>query len=72
MTKTGLVLAVYLPAALLALCQGVLVATLPLYAATFDVSYSWVSIAVAAASIGTLLADLPPARSSAASDSAVR
>lgn len=59
MTKTGLVLAVYFPSALLALCQGVLVATLPLYAATFDVSYSWVSIAVAAASIGTLLADLP-------------
>jgi MFS family permease len=52
-------LAVYVPAALLAFGQGLLVATLPLYAATFDVSYGWISLAVAAAAIGTLATDVP-------------
>lgn len=59
MTRSGLLLAVYLPAALLAFGQGVLLTTLPLFATTFGVSYGWVSLAVAAMAIGTLLTDLP-------------
>ncbi len=55
----GLLLAVYAPAGLLAFGQGVLIATLPLYAATFGVSYTLVSLAVAAAALGTLATDVP-------------
>lgn len=36
-----------------------LVATLPLYAATFGISYTLVSLAVAAAALGTLATDVP-------------
>ncbi|MER3484614.1 MAG: MFS transporter [Chloroflexota bacterium] len=56
---TGLLLAVYAPAGLLAFGQGVLVATLPLYAGTFGVSYTLVSLAVGAAALGTLATDVP-------------
>ncbi len=56
---TGLLVAVYAPAALLAFGQGVLVATLPLYASTFGVSYTLVSLAVGAAALGTLVTDVP-------------
>jgi MFS family permease len=52
-------LAVYAPAALLAFGQGLLLTTLPLYAATFGVSYGLVSLAVAAAALGTLATDVP-------------
>jgi MFS family permease len=51
--------AVYLPTVLLAFSQGLLLATLPLYADGFGVSYQLVSLAVAAASLGTLATDLP-------------
>jgi len=54
-----MVLAVYLPTVLLAFGQGMLLATLPLYADGFDVSYTWVSIAVSAAALGTLVTDVP-------------
>ena len=42
-----MLLAVYAPAALLAFGQGLLLTTLPLYAATFDVSYGLISLVVA-------------------------
>src|SRR6476620_11657806 len=50
---------VYVPTALLALGQGLLLPTLPAYARSFNVSFGLASIAIAAAAIGTLLADLP-------------
>lgn len=57
--KRELILAVYTPTALLAFAQGLLLATLPLYAANFDVSYTVISLAVSAAAIGSLATDLP-------------
>jgi MFS family permease len=59
MPRSQMLLSVYLPTALLALGQGVLVTTLPLYADSFGVSYGLVSLAVAAAAIGTLVTDVP-------------
>lgn len=43
----------------MAFTQGLLIPTLPLYATTFGVSFSLVSLAVAAKGIGTLVTDLP-------------
>jgi MFS family permease len=57
--RSGLVWAVYLPTALLAFGQGLLLPTLPLYAAEFGISYTAVSLIVSAAAIGTLLTDVP-------------
>jgi MFS family permease len=56
---TELVLTVYLPAMLLAFGQGILITTLPLYAADFTDSYSLISFAVSAAALGTLVMDVP-------------
>jgi MFS family permease len=50
---------VYVPTALLAFGQGLLLPTLPAYARSFDVSFGWASVVLAAAGIGTLLADVP-------------
>ena len=55
----ALLLPVYVPSFLLAFTQGLLIPTLPLYATTFGVSFSLVSLAVAAHSLGTLAMDLP-------------
>ena len=55
----ALILPVYVPSFLLAFTQGLLIPTLPLYATTFGVSFSLVSLAVAARGIGTLAMDLP-------------
>ena len=55
----SLVLPVYVPTLLLSIGQGVLIPTLPLYAKSFGVSNTLVSLAVAAAGLGTLLADVP-------------
>ena len=55
----ALMLPVYVPSFLLAFTQGLLIPTLPLYATTFGVSFSLVSLAVAARGIGTLAMDLP-------------
>lgn len=55
----ALMLPVYVPSFLLAFTQGLLIPTLPLYATTFGVSFSLVSLAVAAKGIGTLVMDLP-------------
>jgi len=57
--KRELILAVYTPTALLAFAQGLLLATLPLYAAGFDVGYTMISLAVSAVAIGSLATDLP-------------
>lgn len=57
--RADLFLTVYLPAALLAFGQGLLLTSLPLYVASLDVSYSQVSLVVAAAALGTLLMDVP-------------
>ncbi len=59
MQRRTVLLAVYLPTTLLALGQGLLLATLPLYADGLGVSYRLVSFAVAAAAIGTLVTDVP-------------
>lgn len=59
MQRSSVTVAVYLPTALLAFSQGLLLATLPLYAADFDVSYRLVSLAVGAAALGTLVTDVP-------------
>ncbi|MDQ3410511.1 MAG: MFS transporter [Chloroflexota bacterium] len=59
MRISPMILAVYLPTALLAFGQGSLLATLPLFADDFGVSYELVSLVVGAAAIGTLAMDLP-------------
>ena len=59
MPRSHMLFAVYVPTALLAFGQGVLVTTLPLYAGSFGVSYGLVSLAVAAAALGTLITDVP-------------
>jgi MFS family permease len=53
------VLSIFLPTALLAFSQGLLVATLPLFAQDFGVGYQAISLAVGAAAIGTLVMDVP-------------
>lgn len=57
--RVDLLLSVYVPAALLAFGQGLLLTTLPLYIASLDVSYSMISLVVGAAALGTLLTDVP-------------
>jgi MFS family permease len=57
--RNTMLLPVYVPTALLAFGQGLLIPTLPVYAATFDVPFALVSLAVGAAAIGTLVADVP-------------
>jgi MFS family permease len=59
MRVSPLVIGVYLPTALLAFGQGLLLATLPLFADGFGVSYELISLAVSAAALGTLAMDLP-------------
>ena len=55
----SLLLPVYVPTLLLSIGQGILVPTLPLYAQDFGVNYALVSLAVAAAGLGTLVGDVP-------------
>ena len=55
----SLLLPVYVPTLLLSVGQGILVPTLPLYAQDFGVNYALVSLAVAAAGLGTLVGDVP-------------
>lgn len=52
-------LPVYLPTWLLALGRGMLIPVLPIYAASFDVSYSWIGIALASQGVGTMVGDIP-------------
>lgn len=55
----SLSLSVYLPTFLLSLCRGLLLPVLPVYASSFDVSYSVVGLILAGEALGMLLADLP-------------
>ena len=48
-----------MPTLLLAFAEGLLIAILPLYAASFGVGYGLVGLASSAAAIGTLLTDVP-------------
>lgn len=57
-----LALAVYLPSVIFSFCDGLLVPTLPLFAASFDVSLWVVGVALAGEAVGTLLADAPAGR----------
>jgi len=59
MRRSELVLSVYMPTALLAMAQGLLLATLPFYATDLGVSLTVVSVIVSAAAIGTLVSDVP-------------
>lgn len=59
MRQSELILAVYLPTAMLAIAQGVLIVTLPLYADDLGVGYTMISVITAAASMGTLVMDVP-------------
>lgn len=52
-------LALYIPAALLAFCRGLLVPTLPVFADSFGISIAMVGLVLAAEAIGMLLADAP-------------
>lgn len=52
-------LSVYVPSALLAFSEGLLLPTLPLFALQFDVSYAVAALVVAASGIGTMFADVP-------------
>lgn len=53
------ILALYIPAGLLAFCKGLLVPTLPVFAASFDVSIAMIGLVLAAEAVGMLLADAP-------------
>lgn len=55
----SLLLPVYVPTFFLAFSQGITIPTLPLYAQQFTPSFGLISLAVSAASLGTLLADVP-------------
>lgn len=57
--KSDLALTVFLPTILISFGQGILMTTLPLYAADFTDSYSLISFVVSAAALGTLLMDVP-------------
>ncbi len=54
-----LLLSLYLPSVLLSLCNGLLVPTLPVFAASLEVSYLLIGLILAGDSIGMLLADVP-------------
>ena len=58
-STASLLIPVYVPTFLLAFGQGVMIPTLPLYAQSFGLSFGLVSVVVAAAGLGTLLADVP-------------
>ncbi len=55
----SMLLPVYLPTALLAFGQGLLVPTLPYYASSLNASGAMIGLIVAAGGIGTLIADVP-------------
>jgi MFS family permease len=57
--RSPLVVGVYVPTMLLSLAQGLLIAVLPLYAASFGVGYGLVGLATSATAIGTLVTDVP-------------
>lgn len=60
--KSPLMFSIYIPAALLSIGRGMLIPVLPLYATSFDVSYSLVGFALATQGIGTLIGNIPAGR----------
>lgn len=58
-SRRALLLSVYIPTVLLSLAEGLLLPVLPFYALTFDVSYGMAALVIAAAGIGTMVADVP-------------
>lgn len=58
-SRRALLLPVYIPTVLLSLGEGLLLPILPVYALTFDVSFGMAALVIAAAGIGTMLADVP-------------
>jgi MFS family permease len=58
-TGAAMLLPVYIPTALLAFGQGLLVPTLPYYAASLGAATGLIGFIVAAAGIGTLISDVP-------------
>lgn len=58
-TWLSLCLPIYLPTFLLSFGQGALIPTLPLYAKSFNVSFSLIGLAVAMHEVGILIADVP-------------
>lgn len=54
-----LILPFYLPSILLAVCNGMLVPVLPLYAKELDLSYGLIGLVLAAEGLGMLMGDLP-------------
>ncbi len=57
-----MILAIYLPAILVAICDGLLIPTLPVYADGFGASVAVIGLVLAAEGIGTLITDLPAGR----------
>lgn len=55
----SLILPIYTPTLLLAICRSLLTPVLPLYVADFDVSYAMIGVALAGEELGTLLGDVP-------------
>ena len=58
-SRAAMMMPVYVPTFLLSFAQGMLIPILPIFAKGFGVSFSLASLAVAAAGIGTLVADVP-------------
>lgn len=54
-----LTLSVYLPTLILSLCRGLLLPVLPVYASSFDISYSLIGLLLAGEAMGMLIADVP-------------
>ena len=54
-----LALAIYLPTAIVSISDGVLTPTLPLFAASFDVSLAVVGLVLAGEALGMLIGDVP-------------
>ena len=54
-----LIIPLYLPAILFSIAEGLLIPTLPLYAAELGFSYGMIGLVIAGESLGMLMADLP-------------
>ena len=59
MKRSELILAVYLPTALLAVGQGVLLTTIPFLGTSLGMTNLAISVVVSAAAMGTLVMDVP-------------
>ena len=59
MSIRSLILPLYTPSLLLAICRGLLVPILPLYAQSFEVSFLLIGIVLGSQSLGTMLGDVP-------------